>query len=147
MKTTPHALTHEVAAPIWTRRFLIAIALVVIGIAWIAVYYTGMRDLADHSKGFQPLKAMKGWNYLVGFLLIGVGLVVAADKSTPLGRGKGLVATMLTCFGIGLVWICVYYIWNTDLYKIWVFNDLDQKNLLVGIGFMAVGFAYATKWE
>jgi hypothetical protein len=26
-------------------------------------------------------------------------------------------------------------------------SDLGQLNLLVGVGFMAVGFTYATKWE
>jgi hypothetical protein len=28
-----------------------------------------------------------------------------------------------------------------------IFNDLGQYNLMVGIGFMAVGFAFATRWE
>ena len=27
------------------------------------------------------------------------------------------------------------------------FRDLDAYNLLVGIGFMAVGFVFATRWE
>ena len=31
--------------------------------------------------------------------------------------------------------------------KVPVMKDLDQYNLLVGIGFMAVGFTFATKWE
>ena len=31
---------------------------------------------------------------------------------------------------------------------LWViFADLDQKNLVVGIAFMAVGFTFATRWE
>jgi len=34
-----------------------------------------------------------------------------------------------------------------NLDKVPVFNDLGQYNLLVGIGFMAVGFSYATRWE
>ena len=34
-----------------------------------------------------------------------------------------------------------------NLPKVPVFNDLDQWNLVVGIGFMAVGFSYATRWE
>jgi len=28
-----------------------------------------------------------------------------------------------------------------------VMNDLRQSNLFVGIGFMAVGFTFATRWE
>jgi len=40
------------------------------------------------------------------------------------------------------------YIFSNDkLDDIPVFNDLGQYNLLVGIGFMAVGFTFATRWE
>ena len=91
---------------------------------------------------------LENWNYLIGFGLIFVGLVVAAHPSTPLGRNRGVVITMLTCFILGLLWICTYYVFTgTNLDKIPVFNDLEQYNLLVGIGFMAVGFSYATRWE
>ena len=73
---------------------------------------------------------------------------VAAHPSTPLGRGRGVVVGMLTCFLLGLLWICTFYVLSGDqLHKVPVFNDLDQYNLVVGIGFMAVGFAYATRWE
>ena len=65
----------------------------------------------------------------------------------PLGRGRGVVIGMLGCFLLGLAWICVFYIWSNNLDSIWIFNDLGQKNLLVGIAFMAVGFAFATRWE
>jgi hypothetical protein len=41
----------------------------------------------------------------------------------------------------------VYYVFSNDLSKLWVFDDLGQKNLIVGIGFMAVGFTFATRWE
>ena len=76
-----------------------------------------------------------------------LGLIAGAHPSTPLGRGRGVVVGMLGCFLIGLVWICVFYVFSNDISGIWVFNDLSQWNLVVGIGFMAVGFAYATKWE
>ena len=79
--------------------------------------------------------------------LILLGLVVSAHKSTPLGRGRGVVVGMLGCFLIGLIWICVFYaVANSDSQPP-VINDLDQKNLFVGIAFMAVGFSFATKWE
>ena len=91
---------------------------------------------------------LEKWNYAIGFGLIMVGLIVAAHPSTPLGRGLGVVITMLSCFIIGLLWICTYYVFTGQhLDKIPVFNDLGQFNLLVGIGFMAVGFSYATRWE
>jgi len=53
---------------------------------------------------------------------------------------------MLGCFLIGLVWIVLYYIVGQNGSMPFV-RDLTQYNLLVGIGFMAVGFVYATHWE
>ena len=86
------------------------------------------------------------WNYLIGFGLIFLGLTVAAHKSTPLGRGRGVVVGMLGCFLIGLPGSSLYYITGQDL-TVPVLTDLSQYNLMVGIGFMAVGFVYATHWE
>ena len=86
------------------------------------------------------------WNFLIGFGLIFLGLAFAAHPSTPLGRGRGVVVGMLGCFLIGLVWIVVFYFIGQDA-SVPVMKDLDQYNLLVGIGFMAVGFTFATKWE
>ena len=70
-----------------------------------------------------------------------------AHPSTPLGRGRGVVVGMLGCFIIGLIWICTFYVFSNDISSVPVFNDLEQKNLIVGIGFMAVGFTFATRWE
>jgi hypothetical protein len=72
--------------------------------------------------------------------------VLAAHPSTPLGRGRGVVVGMLGCFLVGLLWIVVYYVTNQDL-SIPIIRELGNYNLLVGIGFMAVGFVYATQWE
>jgi hypothetical protein len=91
---------------------------------------------------------MEKWNYVVGFGLFFVGLLISAHPSTPLGRGRGVVVGMLTCFILGLLWICTFYVLSGEnLPKVAVFNDLDQWNLVVGICFMAVGFSFATKWE
>jgi Cell division protein CrgA len=136
-------------------RTAVALLLVILGIAWIAVYVNFARDAAEFSavpgvqKPDDPLPWMSElgrWNYLIGFLLIFAGLTVAAHKLTPLGRGRGVVVGMLGCFLIGLVWIVTFYFAGSDG-PIPVMNDLDQYNLLVGIGFMAVGFTFATKWE
>jgi hypothetical protein len=86
------------------------------------------------------------WNFLGGFLLLFAGLVLAAHPSSPLGRGQGVVVGMLGCFLVGLAWIVVYYITGQDM-TVPLIRDLGQYNLLVGIGFMAVGFVYATHWE
>ena len=133
--------------PILTVRFVLSVLLVVAGVAWIGYYYAVARPERAHPKGPDYFQDLHGWNYLIGFGLFFLGLLLAAHPSTPLGRGRGVVVGMLGCFLGGLAWICVFYIFSNDLTPIWVFNDLGQKNLLVGIAFMAVGFAYATRWE
>ena len=138
--------------PILSPRFIVAVAMMVLGIAWIAYYYLVVRVDPTAFPAPDPGKPafmadLGGWNYLIGFGLILVGLIVAAHPSTPLGRGRGVVVGMLGCFLIGLLWICTYYVFSNDISDIPVFNDLGQKNLFVGIGFMAVGFTFATRWE
>ena len=135
-------------------RTAIAGLLVVLGIAWIAVYVVFAQDAANYTAGLgtkpdNPLPWMadlEKWNYAIGFGMIFVGLAVSAHKSTPLGRGRGVVVGMLGCFLIGLVWIVTFYFVSGND-SVPVMGDLGQYNLLVGIGFMAVGFTFATKWE
>ena len=133
--------------PIFTPRFIVSLVLMVVGIAWLAFYYVGPRPERLHPSGPQFKQDLHHWNYLIGFGLFFLGLFISAHPATPLGRGRGVVVGMLGCFLLGLAWICTFYIFSDDLSPIWVFNDLGQKNLLVGIGFMAVGFAFATRWE
>ena len=141
------------AGRLLTPRFVAAIVLVLLGIAWIVYYYVVVRvdpTAVPPGKPGSPafMADLKRWNYAIGFGLILLGMLVSADRSTPLGRNRGVVVGMLTCFLIGLIWICTFYVISgNNLAKVPIFNDLDQFNLLVGIGFMAVGFAFATKWE
>lgn len=137
---------------VFSVRFVLAILLFALGVAWIAYYYIAVRPdpsvvPAPEAGSPQFMADLVRWNYLIGFGLIMLGLVVAAHKSTPLGRGRGVVVGMLGCFLVGLIWICVFYVFSNDISSIPVFNDLNQYNLLVGIALMAVGFTYATKWE
>ncbi|CAI9402516.1 cell division protein CrgA [Nocardioides sp. T2.26MG-1] len=139
-----------VRGPLFSVRFVVALALMVLGIAWIAYYYVVFDPAAfppkdSGSPGF--MGDLNGWNYVIGFGLLMLGLVISAHPTTPLGRGRGVVVGMLGCFLIGLLWICTYYVFSNDMSDIWVFNDLGQKNLFVGIAFMAVGFTFATRWE
>ena len=135
-------------------RTAIAALLVVLGIAWIAVYVVFAQDAANYTAGLgtkpdNPLPWMadlKKWNYAIGFGMIFVGLAVSAHKSTPLGRGRGVVIAMLGCFLVGLLWIVTFYFVSGND-SVPVMGDLGQYNLLVGVGFMAVGFTFATKWE
>src|SRR3978361_661774 len=135
-------------------RTVISAALAVIGIIWIAVYINLAEDAATYTPGLgkkpdNPIPFMadlEKWNFLIGFGLIFLGLVIAAHKKTPLGRGRGGVGGLLRGFLIGLVWIVLYYFPGSDS-PIPGMKDLGQYNLMVGIAFMATGFAYATKWE
>ena len=139
--------------PLFSTRFLVAIVMMVVGVAWIVYYYVGVRPDPDAVPAADPtgpavMGDLGNWNYAIGFGLVFLGLLVAAHPSTPLGRGRGVVVGMLACFLIGLLWICTFYVISGDnLPKVPIFNDLDQWNLVVGIGFMAVGFSYATRWE
>jgi hypothetical protein len=139
--------------PLVSARFVIAIVLILLGIAWIAYYYIAVRvdpTVFPAPKAGSPafMAHLKRWNYAIGFGLIFVGLLVSAHPDTPLGRNRGVVVGMLSCFLIGLIWICTFYVLSGDqLPKVPVFNDLNQFNLMVGIGFMAVGFSFATRWE
>jgi drug/metabolite transporter (DMT)-like permease len=142
--------------PVVTPRFVLAVLLLVVGIAWVVYFYVSVRaDPTELTKKGTPVGPsgpkfmgdLDHWNYFIGFGLFLLGLVVAAHPSTPLGRGRGVVIGMLGCFLVGLLWICTYYVFSNNLTKVPVFNDLGQYNLMVGIAFMAVGFTYATRWE
>lgn len=123
----------------------LALLLVLLGIAWLVVYLTS-GDSASTGSQLSWMRDLGRWNFVIGFGLVFVGLAVAAHPSTPMGRGRGVVVGMLGCFLIGLVWIVLYYVVGQD-FTIPLITDLGQYNLVVGIGFMAVGFVYATHWE
>jgi Cell division protein CrgA len=123
-------------------RTAVAALLVVVGLAWMAVYL----NVAQDGTSLAWMGDLGRWNFSIGFALILIGLAVAAHPSTPLGRGRGVVVGMLGCFLLGLIWIVVYYVTGQDQIVPLV-RDLGQYNLVVGIGFMAVGFVYATHWE
>lgn len=142
--------------PVVTTRAIVALLLIVGGIACIVYYYTGVRaDPTAFTKTGKPVGPsgpdfmgdLKKWNYVIGFGAFMLGLVIAAHPSTPLGRGRGVVVGMLGCFLVGLLWICTYYVFSNNLSDVPIMNDIGQYNLVVGIGFMAVGFTYATRWE
>ncbi len=132
----------------------IGVFIILLGIAWIAVYVNVAQDAATYVPGLgkkpdNPLPWMADlgkWNYFIGFGLIFFGLVQLSNKKSPLGHGRGVVVGMLGCFLFGLVWIVLFYFTGNES-PIPVMSDLGQYNLIVGICFMAVGFAYATKWE
>lgn len=135
-ETTPKANSVSVV------RTGVAALLMVAGIAWVGYYVFAVYDDANPAW----MADLGDWNFLIGFGALFLGLVVAAHRSTPLGRGRGVVVGMLGSFLIGLLWIIVYYVTSQDA-SIPVFRELGNYNLLVGIGFMTTGFVYATRWE
>ena len=148
--------TDPSAGPLLSVRFGVALLLMLVGIAWILYYYIGVRpDPTVLTKAGNPvgpggpnfMGELKDWNYLIGFGAFFLGLMISAHPKTPLGRGRGVVVGMLGCFVLGLLWICTFYVISDDVSELAIFNDLGQKNLMVGIAFMAVGFTFATRWE
>ncbi len=125
-----------------TGRTAVSALLVALGVAWMVVYL----NVGQDGEQLTWMGDLMRWNFLIGFGLVFLGLALAANPTTPLGRGRGVVVGMLGCFLIGLVWIVTFYFAGQDS-PIPLMKDLDQYNLLVGIGFMAVGFSYATRWE
>lgn len=119
-----------------------AAALVLAGAAWVVYYLVAVRDDGTPA----AVSDLGDWNFLIGFGVLFLGLMLAAHRRTPLGRGRGVVAGMLGCFLIGLTWIVVYYVTSQDA-NVPLLRELGNYNLLVGVGFMAVGFVFATKWE
>jgi hypothetical protein len=140
------------AGPVFSPRFIVALVMMIAGIAWMTYYYVAVRVDPTATNPGDPgspafMADLDNWNYAIGFGLLFLGLAISAHPSTPLGRGRGVVVGMLGCFLIGLLWICTYYVFSNDTSAIPVFNDLGNYNLVVGIGFMAVGFTFATRWE
>ena len=93
--------------PRFSVRWLVALLLMVLGIAWIAYYYTVVRVdpaavPAQEAGGPKFMADLEDWNYLIGFGMLFLGLMLSAHPSTPLGRGRGVVVGMLGCFLIGL---------------------------------------------
>ncbi|CAA9377305.1 MAG: Cell division protein CrgA [uncultured Nocardioidaceae bacterium] len=67
----------------------------------------------------------------------------AARKPTRVGGGRWVAPAMLTCWILGLAWIVVYYLLPDLKYM----SDLGNWNLAVGMGLIALGFVFSTKWE
>lgn len=61
-----------------------------------------------------------------------------------LSSGRSWVApVMLTMFLIGLLWIVLFYFTQGDL----PVGALGNWNIVVGFGFIAVGFVFSTQWK
>lgn len=149
---TAIASGYETSVP----RTVAAVLLVLVGIAWVVVYLAVARDAAQWQKGLGPkpsdqsgfMAPLGDWNLLIGFGILILGLFVSAHPSTVMGRGRGVVIGMLGFPLLGLLWIVVFYFVGTGAdIPIPLMDVLGQKNLFLGIAFIAVGFFYAVHWE
>ncbi len=67
-----------------------------------------------------------------------------APKPVRIGSGRWVAPTMVTLFLLGLLWIVVFYITRGDIVGM---RELGNWNILVGFGFVAVGFVVSTRWK
>ncbi|WP_239460047.1 cell division protein CrgA [Nocardioides daejeonensis] len=144
-------LMDQATGPIISVRLILSILLFVAGAAYVVLWTTYTREMrlegTDPSTLIPGMKKLDDWNWAIGFGAAFVGLMISAHPTTPLGRGRGVVISMLACFLVGLLWICTFYVFADNQHDIWLLTDLGQLNLGVGIAFMAVGFTFATRWE
>jgi hypothetical protein len=69
----------------------------------------------------------------------------APKKKGPSPRW--LAPLMLVLFGIGVLWLVVFYLTQGRMGGLPVASDLDNWNLLIGFGFIIAGFGLSTQWR
>jgi hypothetical protein len=72
-----------------------------------------------------------------------------SQTATTAPKRKGpsprwLAPLMLVLFGLGVLWLVVYYLSEGNMP---LAGDLGAGNLLVGFGFIIVGFILSTQWR
>ena len=63
--------------------------------------------------------------------------------TTRVGSPSWLVPAMTACFVVGLLWIVVYYITQTD----WPIRSIGNWNIAVGFALIMLGFTMSTRWK
>ena len=69
--------------------------------------------------------------------------IVDHAPNTPLESPSWLAPTMVGSFLVGLFWIVIFYVSQTQ-YPI---PSIGAWNMLIGFTFIAFGFSLATKWR
>ncbi len=60
---------------------------------------------------------------------------------------RWLAPLMLALFGIGVLWLVVFYITQGRMGGLPGVSEIENWNLLVGFGFIIAGFALSTQWR
>lgn len=127
-----------------TRRYAGPIA-VLLGLAWIVAYFLGTFD------GVRYLGRIDAWHFVIGFAVAFLG--VAGTLAGWEQRGPGTIGNrwaapmMIASAVIGLVWIITFYVIAGSSTDVPIITDLNNANILVGMGFIVAAFAFAMKWE
>ncbi len=58
-----------------------------------------------------------------------------------------LAPTMLVLFGIGVLWLVVFYVTANNTGGMPLTGGLGNGNLAIGFGFIVAGFALSTQWR
>jgi uncharacterized membrane protein len=64
-------------------------------------------------------------------------------NAARIGNPPWLVPTMIAFFVVGLLWVVVYYVTQTE-YPI---ESIGNWNMAVGFGLIIVGFGLSTRWK
>lgn len=67
----------------------------------------------------------------------------AGTRPTRGGGSRWVAPVMVGCWVLGLAWIVLFYL-APDLPYV---RDLGNWNLAIGMGLIALGFVFSTKWE
>ena len=74
----------------------------------------------------------------------------SAATAKPVKKGpspRWLAPLMLALFGIGVLWLVVFYITQGRMGGLPYASEWDNWNLLVGFGFIIAGFGLSTQWR
>ena len=67
-----------------------------------------------------------------------------AAARPPRTASRWIAPLMCACWVLGLLWIVTYYVAGD---RIGFLESLGNWNLLIGMGFIILGFVFAVRWE
>lgn len=68
----------------------------------------------------------------------------SSQKPVRVGGPRWAAPGMLFCWLVGLAWVSTYYVAGQEIPGM---RDLGDWNIAIGMGLIALGFVFATKWE